>query len=374
MKNRLLALLAISISASLTTTSAAVVTAPVGYVKLTFNANADTPFSLPMNRPKAYAGKVDTISGNVINIDSSDFTASQFVYADGTQNEKYYVLFTTGSLEGRTFDVTANSATSLTVNQDGDTNVQALINNATAQDLFEIRPHWTLNTLFPDGENFPASTNYFTPTGALLTKNSTSPGINASSENVYIYFDSSNDQQDGWYNADDSGAGSQKDFVLKKSTFYVYRNLSNETKTLNLVGDTPITDIKNNLKILSDFIDQDNYVSLAIPIEVSLNASGLANSPSFKKTTDFFNIDGDRLLFYKDNLTELDPASDKVYIYFDSSNNQQDGWYDADNAGAGKQGDAVKFKPGKGYVIRKIGDSEETFQWSTELPYNPFAE
>jgi len=59
------ALIAATCSLSAFTTVAnGEVTAPVGYVQLTFNAESDTPFSLPMNRPKVYSSQVSSISGN----------------------------------------------------------------------------------------------------------------------------------------------------------------------------------------------------------------------------------------------------------------------------------------------------------------------
>jgi uncharacterized protein (TIGR02597 family) len=349
------------------------VTAPVGYVKLTFNAESDTPFSLPLNRPKAYSGQVVTISGNTINIADADFTASELVYADGTQNEKYYLLFTTGELEGRTFDVTANGTDSITVNQDGDTDVQTLF-TSPATDSFEIRPHWTLNTIFPNGDNFDKSTNAFSPSGLIMVRSETEPGEFVPVTTTYMYYDSNTNADDGWYNANDLGAGKASDTVLKQTVFYVCKNKSLTNYTVNLVGDVPLTDRKVSLRLNADGAKQGNYIALAFPIEMSLADSNLSTTSGFKKSTDPFSIDGDRVLAYADNIIGYNPAPITVYIYFDSSDDGQDGWYDANDLAAGKQGSSMVFKPGKGYIISKQDDFEEIIQWNINLPYNAFIE
>ena len=374
MKNHLLTLLTVCLTASLATTAQAEVTAPVGYVKLTFNDTSDTPFSLPMNRPKVFAGKVASVAGNVITVENGAFTPSDYVYLDGTQNEKYYVLFTTGSLEGRTFDITANTATTITVNQDGDTTVQALINDAMATDLFEIRPHWTLNTVFPDGANFDKSTDVLNTNGLIMVRPETLPGENIPPTITYFYYDSATNSEDGWYDANDLAAGKASDVILKRSVFYVCKNTSDDVYTVNLVGDVPLVDHKNKLRINSDFIQQGNYISLPFPVEVTLAESGLAESASFMKTTDVTNINGDRILAYEDNITTYNPAASSVYVYYDSATNSEDGWYDANDLAAGKQDATAIFKPGKGYIISKQGATEEIFQWNIEIPYTPLSE
>jgi uncharacterized protein (TIGR02597 family) len=348
------------------------VTSPVGFVKLTFNAESDTPFSLPMNRPKVYIGQVNSISGNTINIANADFTASELVYADGSQNEKYYLLFTTGTLEGRTFDVTANDTDSITVDQGGDTDVQTL--NGGNTDDFEIRPHWTLNTVFPDGANFDKSTDPFSASGLIMVRLETEPGEFIPVTTTYLYYDSSTNSEDGWYNANDLAAGKANDVILKQTVFYACKNKSLTDYTVSLVGDVPLVDRKVSLRLNADGVKQGNYIALAFPVEMSLAESNLAATTGFRKSTDPFEVDGDRVLLYADNITNYNPAPSVVYIYYDSSTNSEDGWYNANDLAAGKQDDVKVFKPGKGYIISKQDDFEEIFQWNINLPYNPFIE
>lgn len=356
----------LALLAPLAQTANAEVTPPVGYVKLTFNAESDTPFSLPLNRPKVYSGQVATISGNTINLASNDLTASELVYNDGTQNEKYYVLFTTGLLEGRTFDVTANGANSITVDQDGDTDVETLAGAAT--DNFEIRPHWTLNTLFPDGAGFNASNDFDNPNGDIIfERDNTLNGLNLSMKADYFYYDNG-DAFTGWYNK--KNGSKVNDMVIKSGSMLIYRNTTLTNVITNLVGDVPLTDNKA-VVVRSNVIDQDRYVGTIFPIGVTLNEAGFQNSSLYTKSTDFDNPEGDLIFVYPDNPTGFNPAPSGIYFYYDNGD-AFTGWYDKQSAGL--KNDVEVFKPGKGFFYRKAANLAESELHNSVLPYNPFAE
>lgn len=374
---------ALVVTAPIIQTAKADVTAPVGYVNLTFKAESDTPFSLPLNRPKVYAGQATGISGNTINFANGDLTPNQYVYADVTQNEKFYLLVTTGVLEGRSFDVTANEAGSITVDPDGDTDILTTIKKLDPSEdalkpNFEIRPHWTLNTLFPDGTNFPASANNNLPQGRLMWRTSdkntaTDIGVNISLSNSYFFFDNGNESLKGWY---PSGSFTKSpDDVLRRDIMYVYRNSSTIEYALSLVGDVPLTDSNLTVKILSDEIRQDNYMTLPFPVDTSLAESGILSMPGFIKSTGNPNLpNGDIVQVYAYPSLGINPAPVAQYIYFDADGTTNDAWYRIGNVSPGKSVDDVKiFKAGAGYVIRKSVDLENTAPLKSELPYEPFA-
>lgn len=375
---------------ALAPTASAEVTAPVGYVKLTFNAESDTPFSLPMNRPKVYSGQVDSISGNVIAIENDDFTAGELVYdnvddANGLQLEKYYLLFTTGILEGRTFDVTSNTVNSITVDPDWqeddpaeEANIQTLINDALATDNFEIRPHWTLNTLFPDGANFPPSSNDNLPAGRLMWRTAdkdtaTDIGVNISLSKSYFFFDNGNNSFKGWYPF--GSFTKSPDDIIRPDVMYVYRNSSMTQYEMNLVGDVPMTDSTRTVNILSDTIIQDNYMTLPFPIETSLADLGILNMPGFKKSTGSTSLpNGDIVQIYAYPTTGINPAPVAQYVYYDAAGTANDAWYKLGNINPGQSVDNLKiFNPGTGYVIRKSEDFESSETVNQTLPYDPFA-
>ena len=73
--------------------TATATTDPVGYTTASLLANSDTLVSIPFTRPAAYTGAIASISGSTITLAGSPgFTASQYVYASGTQSNTYYAI------------------------------------------------------------------------------------------------------------------------------------------------------------------------------------------------------------------------------------------------------------------------------------------
>jgi len=250
----------------------AVVTAPVGYVKLPFNAESDTPFSLPMNRPMVYSGQVNDlvapvvsgITGNVISIANADFTVDELVYEfsdddndTNDQRERFYVLFTTGALEGRTFDIIDNTANTITVDPDYtednvllEENLENLRNSLSANDNFEIRPHWTLDTLYLDGEGFPQASNLLATSSLIFTRPVVLDGTNLGTDRAYKYVTNV-----GWVDDGDLIAGQVRDVILRRNTGFIARNLTLTDLELNVMGDVPTVDgtvaVRSNLIFFS---------------------------------------------------------------------------------------------------------------------------
>ena len=73
--------------------TATATTDPVGYTTASLLANSDSLVSIPFTRPAAYTGAIASISGNTITLAGTPgFTASQYVYAAGTQSNTYYAI------------------------------------------------------------------------------------------------------------------------------------------------------------------------------------------------------------------------------------------------------------------------------------------
>ena len=334
-----------------------------------------------MNRPKAYSGKVSSISGNIVSISDNDFTASEFVY-DSTlvndepvQPEKYYLLFTTGILEGRTFDVTANGTDSVTVDQDGDTDIQTLIDDSMATDNFEIRPHWTLGTTFPNGAGIPKTTTFSQIKGIVQLREVTI-GTNIPITKEYTYFDSSSDDSlDGWYLPNSPESGKKDDIILSSKTFYIFRNNDTADYTPNIVGDVPMVDFSNSLD--NHLVENDSYKAISFPVPLTLAQSKLVESGAFKPTTSFSLRDGDTVQAYTYPITIFNQPISTEYVYFDSSNDALDGWYLPNSPESGKKDDVTVFQPGRGYIIRTVARDtvpEPASFWLSERYYDPFYE
>ncbi len=344
-------------------TASAEVTAPVGYVKLTFKAQSDTAFSLPMDRPRVFSGAVASVSGNVVNISSADLTANALQYADGSQQEKYYLLFTTGVLEGRSFDVVSNGTTSITLAQDGNQSVQALL-GSSSNDSFVIRPHWTLDTLFPNGDGFPQITSVLQSGSSIQTKPNNVDGVNIASDHTYQFITGT-----GWVDKSNLLAGQVKDVVLPRNSFYMMRNLTNADVSKNLVGDVPLTDSK--LLLTSNVIEQDSHVAFGFPVDVKLSETGLDSSAAFKSTSNVLTVDGDRLLVFDNDEQGFNKAPKNSYVFITGS-----GWVDTSNPLGGLVNPAqINLAAGSAFIVRKSSETaNDKKQHQTTLPYNPFAE
>ena len=352
----------------------AVVTAPVGYVQLTMNAESDTPFSLPMNRPMVYSGQASGISGNVISIANNDFVASEFEYEftndnddSNDQRENYYVIFTTGELEGRKFDIISNTANSITIDPDFtedntalEDDLEDMISSATSNDNFQIRPHWTLNTLLPEGGVLPASPNPAQINGVILAYSTDLDGTNLSSSSTYAYVTSL-----GWFNSLNFGEGRVDDQILRSEFSYIFRNTSTEDIELNVMGDVPTVD--QTLVFNQNVIQTDTFTGAQFPIDLSLDDLGLAGSDGFVSSTNPAQLDGGQVLVLSDN--SINAAAEHVYVHVNGL-----GWIDSLDFGQGViTGDVIEA--GQGIIIRSSAETEaDTIFHSVNLPYNPFAE
>ncbi len=138
-----------SITLAQTTSS----TPPIGFIRKDCPANSDTRLSIPLERQAEYIGPLTSVAGNVLTVSGNPgWTANQFQFAQGTQDEKYYVIFLSGPRQGRHVDVTAHGENTLTVDPGEDS-----LGGVTQGDRIKLLPHWTLDAAFPDGEGVATS-------------------------------------------------------------------------------------------------------------------------------------------------------------------------------------------------------------------------
>ena len=181
----ILALAAMSVNAQTTVNSDI-----VGYTKLTLAAGSDTILAPQLQRPLAHTGAVGSVvtSGDnaTLSCTGATFIANGFQYVANTQPKTYFVLVTAGTLTGTTFRVVSNGTGDLVVARDGLAVVSADIT------AIELRPYWTLNTMFPSadsGVSFTPSTGTTTVARRtqLVLPNFVAMGINRAPSTLYFY-------------------------------------------------------------------------------------------------------------------------------------------------------------------------------------------
>jgi uncharacterized protein (TIGR02597 family) len=119
--------------------AASVVSEPVGCVRVVIPAPANgestwKAVGVPFNRASVFRGVVASASGSTLKVSAPGWTAGQFL------RELHYLKLRSGANAGRSFEITANTADSVTLNAVG-------VSFAEKQ-LFEVFPAQTLGSLF----------------------------------------------------------------------------------------------------------------------------------------------------------------------------------------------------------------------------------
>ncbi len=342
-------------------------TDPVGFVSVTVAANSDAPFSLSLNRPAALQTTVSAVATNTITLNAT-LTASQFVYAAGTQTNKYFASIkstvnTNSTVNGKWFEVTANTTTAITVDPASVTSVQA--QGLAAGDTVEIIPFWSFNTLFPSGGGLTATSNIDVPQDLVLLMPQTVAGTNLASAKSYMYVSGSGDLSDGWYNANTFDPVG--DDILIPDTYFVVRNRG-VAQDLTVVGAVPFSAKTSNLVRLSAGVKQDNFSVNPYPVPLSFTETNLVQSGAFEATTDIDNPK-DILLVYDGTETGFNAQPSKAYIYStDLSNLGAVGWYNA-NTFDGPLDNSKILQSGRGFIIRKASGAVAEFNWKMPRPF-----
>ncbi|HEV8543207.1 MAG TPA: TIGR02597 family protein, partial [Verrucomicrobiae bacterium] len=130
-----------------------VVSELAGVQHLTFLGDSDTMFSVPFLRPAAELGAVVSVSANSIRLRGApEWQPNQWTYVAGIQTNTYFLLFRSGSHEGESYTITANTADTLTLDLQG-----VALDGVAAGDRVAIVPYWTLGTVFPGGTGVNSS-------------------------------------------------------------------------------------------------------------------------------------------------------------------------------------------------------------------------
>jgi uncharacterized protein (TIGR02597 family) len=138
MKNIIIACFSLSIVASLSATE--VVSAPVGFLQLTFPASTASTLSLPLQKNPVAVGPITSVGTTTLSSANASWISGQFSAA----SNPYFVKIVSGAAAGRYFLITANTANQLTVEPRG----TALSATIVAGDRYQIIPARTLGLLF----------------------------------------------------------------------------------------------------------------------------------------------------------------------------------------------------------------------------------
>ncbi|HEX2749361.1 MAG TPA: TIGR02597 family protein [Verrucomicrobiales bacterium] len=307
-----------------------------GFQRLTLPGNSDSYLSTPFARPAAATAVVQSVTGNVITVKGvTPWSPGQFVNHGGPQDDTFYVLIVSGAGAGSSFPVSANDATSLTVDLDGGTL------NAAANDRLAIIPYWTLGTLFPAGAGVHVS-----PSTAELRSEIILPDLNAltlAGGTPKVFYCLNGD----WVEEGASLAAKNNQVLLPDSLFIVRHNIPAATEMLSN-GAVVTARLQTPLGV-NPSSKRDNFLGLQRPTAFTLAASGLASSGAFAASPSILNRT-DELYIYDNALARLNKSPSAIYFYWNN------GWRKV-GGGTALFDSALLFTPGTGFMIRKSAGS-----------------
>jgi uncharacterized protein (TIGR02597 family) len=342
---------------------------PVGFRMANLLGGSDTHLSVPLVRPAVSVASIQSVSGSTITVSRHIWTASEFVYAAGTQPNHYYALIGASGAgggatrvarvaanpkEGHAYPIIGNGTNTLTVDLGPDT-----LAGIPAGAQVSVIPNWTLSTLFPASDQNVSFTPT-TSTGQYKTQIRV-PDVSAAGTNLpYItYFFSNNvdgtSNNVGWRRVGDNTTDRGDDPLLPDSHFVV-RNL-NGAPTLPLVSRGAVLLKKFATPLVTSATTaQDNPAALLRPLDVALNATGL-------KTSDGSFRIGDQLLLFNNAQVGYDKSPSATYIQTAATigpwrllgDNVNDRGNDVIPAGAG-------------FVIRKAAGNGQPDFWTNSAP------
>ncbi|WP_175414796.1 TIGR02597 family protein [Nibricoccus aquaticus] len=354
LSNTLVLGLTLTLCGATASVAATATTDPVGYNTISLLANSDTYVSVPFHRPAAFVGQVSSFSGNVITVAGTPgWTASQFVYASGTQANTYYAFIRSGTKEGNYYTVTANAGNTLTIDLAGDT-----LTGLAANDSISIIPYWTLGTLFPAadaGVSFTTSASPFAVQTYVLIPNLQASGINLSTTSSYFFYNGA------WRLFGQDLTVSRNDDTLIPDTYFIVRNNAS-AGTLTQTGSVLTKKFVTPLQTYTGG-KQDNPVALLRPVPVTLDDSGLAASGAFSASSSPLNL-SDILLVFDNTVAAKNKSSSATYYYYNGA------WRKFGADASQNFGSTVVFGPGTGVQIRKATSSTGSASiWTNSATY-----
>ncbi len=351
---RILPLIALLATASLGLAQSSVATDPVGFITTPCLANSDTYVGVPFTKPAEFTGSIASVSGNVLTISGSPgWNSNQWVYG-GSQHNNYFVLIgphaTSNPNEGRLYKISANDATSLTVNVPaGDT-----LANIQSGTQVLIIPYWTLNTVFPSsdaGVSFIVSPNAIARQTQILIPDYSGAGINLSATATYFY------SGGAWHTTADT-TGDHGDDAFLPYGYFIVRNAGTGT-TMTQLG--AVLTKKQTIPLLtSPSHKTDNFVSITRPVGVSLNNMGLISSGAFASSPNAIALT-DQLLVFNNAATGINKSASATYFYSGGV------WHTTQDT-SGDHGNDI-IPAGSGVIIRKGATAAGTAYWQNSPTY-----
>lgn len=327
-----------------------------GTYKVECPANSDTYIGISITREPVFIGKVQSIQSGTTNIVAQgepNWTTNQFVYGTGS-NDHYYLKFTSGELEGAWYDIKSNGTYFAEIEIGNSERAKISVN-----DSFEIIPHWTLATLFPNGGGFTKSTKISMGTGATYLYKYTKwnngityqIGTNRAAMDSFFYRERGT--AIGWHNNAKSDASNE---IIEPNTVLKVVQ-PDEACSIAVNGVIPMCATSFEVFTISDentVNNQDIYIAAPSATDIKLSdlTSCLIDSNAFASSTGIVSAPVDTLFLYANEKVGKNLVADHICYY--RNRNSTTKWLDSYKADANN----VELKAFSVMKIRKKAGSE----------------
>jgi uncharacterized protein (TIGR02597 family) len=330
----------------------------IGFNRVTCPAKSDTLVSVPfMKHPVKASGSLasapnlSTAGQAILSLASSgNWTTNEF-------KGKSYVRFTSGAKAGHWYDILANTNSTLTIDLNGETG-SALASG----DTFMVVEYWTLNTLFPPGNQTTihvSSGNLgYQQKSKILFPNITDTGINLPAEGVYFLTSS------GWKQsikefpiAGDKILPPGLPFIIRHPAGVVSTFFEPQGRVLRSTDSLTLTQAQGSR--------QDNTVAVYRPVDVPLSNSGLDEVAFTSSASHELGARKDELLVFDNSVLGFNKKPSAIYYKVSGS------WFREDGKGAANPAvDQEKaLSASGGLVVRKASGTTAIATWKNQPTY-----
>ncbi len=339
----------------------ATATTPIfGTYNIECPAESDTYIGIPLTRMPEFSGTVQSVlSGDskIVANGEPNWTTNKFVFSEESQTNRYYLKFTSGELEGAWYDIKANDAYSLQIAIGS-----AELAKVAIGDSFQIIPHWTLSTLFPDGGGFSKATGFSPTQGATslykytkYTGDGLEYAIGLDRDSIVRYNYRMRGNVDNWIDADRYDASLA---VFEPNSAFIAVQNSVISTSVVVNGIVPMCSTSFEVFTMSNGVEvpsQDIYMVVPSSNDMKLGelTDCLVNSGAFTSTTSVFRP-GDTLYIYSNKKIGLNKSSDETCRYMAQSGKTPE-WQDANRVSA----NSLVLKAGSVLLIRKNTSGHE---------------
>ncbi len=336
-------------------TAQTAVTEPLGLNKITCLTNSDTIVGVPFRQQGSQTSTL--ASAPVVNGDVATLTLSlDSLNASGLT--KHFVKFNSGTKNGCFYDITANTANTLTIALNGDALTGAVSGNSVV-----ISEFWTLDTLFPPAgvttlwTETPTGSGNWVPNGnAIVASASTlatarrtevlipdvvSSGTNLPAEGRYYV-------SGGTWKRSNSGTTNYGNIVkLYPDTLFTISQPSTVARStiFRSIGEVELGSMVIPLST-RDNLAQDNFIAIPRPLSVTLEGLNLRQSGAFMTSASTLTTARrDQLLVFNNDLQLKNKTPSATYYV-------SGGTWKLVNGGTADQG-TVSIPAASGFIVRK---------------------